>query len=110
MAGKQGRSKVSDILVERKAVDADALKTAQQEASSSGIALEKYLVENDVVPAAEMTLAVSEYLNIQPINLAHFVPDAELVDMISWEALKRHQAVPIAKTGRNLTVALGDPF
>ncbi|MFO7870729.1 MAG: GspE/PulE family protein, partial [Kiritimatiellia bacterium] len=63
-----------------------------------------------VVPAAEMTLAVSEYLNIQPINLAHFVPDAELVDMISWEALKRHQAVPIAKTGRNLTVALGDPF
>ena len=47
---------------------------------------------------------------MRPITLAHFTPDPQLLELVPAERLKTLMAVPIAKVGRVLTVALGDPF
>lgn len=110
MAKKQLKAKLSDILVAHGVIEPDTLKTMEEEAISAGVTLEKYLVEKDLVPNVEMTLAISEYLGMPPITLAHFVPESQLIEMIPRDMMNKYQAIPIARTGRNLTVALGDPF
>lgn len=102
--------RIGDLLLRRQAIKTDVLETALKEAQAAGESLETYLLDKNLVPGSEITLALSQYLNIPPISLAHFVPDAHLLDLIPHEVLNRHLAVPIARVGRNLTVALGDPF
>lgn len=103
-------SVISEILLKHSAIDPEALRQAEEAAKSSGVRLEKYLIEKEIVSHADMTLAISEYLEIAPITLAHFNPNIQLLELIPRETLTRHLAVPVAKIGGNLTVALGDPF
>ena len=102
--------KVIDFLVQRKAVNADALLDAMEESKTSGIRIEKILVQKNLVNGADMALALSEYLSIPPISLAHFVVDSHLLEKIPTETLTRHSVVPLCRTGNLLTVAMGDPF
>ena len=63
-----------------------------------------------LVKAVDMTLAFSEYLKMPPISLAHFNPDPTLLELIPRDTMAKRLAIPIARAGRALTVALGDPF
>ncbi|MDD4870555.1 MAG: ATPase, T2SS/T4P/T4SS family [Kiritimatiellae bacterium] len=110
MDNKPFGGKLLDILQRNKSIDPEVLIKADEETRASGVRLESYLVEKNLVPSTEMILALSEYLNMAPINLAHFTPDTHLVELIPRETLNHCQLVPIAKTGKNLTVALSDPF
>jgi type IV pilus assembly protein PilB len=110
MAKRQQQGSLSDILLARHAVDGAALKIAEEEARNDGVPLEKHLVDNQLVADDMMTLAVSEYLDMPPISLARFSPDSQLVELIPREILTKHLTIPIAKTAKSLTVALGDPF
>ncbi len=103
-------SRIADILLKRGAIGADALRQAQEKAQASSVRLEKYLLDNQLVPPVEVTLALAEYLHMAPVTLAHFTPNSQLVDSIPAEVLKRHQALPLMKAGGTLVVALGDPF
>jgi type IV pilus assembly protein PilB len=103
-------SRVSDILVKRRFIEADALQAAEEEAQSKGTRIEKLLVEKKLVKSEEMTLALSEYLRMPPMTLAHFTPHQQLIEMIPKEMMQKHLVVPISRLGKNLTVALGDPF
>lgn len=110
MDTKQLGGKLLDILQRNKTIDPEALSKADEEARASGVRLESYLVEKNIVPSTEMALALSEYLNMHPISLAHFTPDEHLVELLPREVLNQHQVIPIAKVGKILTVALSDPF
>ena len=103
-------SKLSEILTRYKAVEPTALQEARDKAQTDGVRLEKYLVENKLVPSEVMTLALAEYLHMTPISLAHFVPNAILMESLDREMMKKHVMYPITKVGKCLTIALGDPF
>lgn len=105
-----GSQTIGDVLVRRNAIEGEQLKHAVEGARADGVRLEKYLVEKKLVSPADLTLAISEYLKINPISLAHFTPDNKVVELVPKEVLTRHLAFPLAKTGNSLTVALGDPF
>jgi type IV pilus assembly protein PilB len=62
------------------------------------------------VASVEMTLALAEYLRMPPIGLAHFTPSSALLDLVPQEMMQRRKVVPVARVGRLLTLALGDPF
>ncbi|MDA1043633.1 MAG: ATPase, T2SS/T4P/T4SS family [Verrucomicrobia bacterium] len=110
MAETALRNKISEILLAKGVLDADALAQAEEEARSQGVRLEKYLTEKKLVKPADMTLTLAEYLKMTPISLAHFVPDASLQGLIPRETMAKRLVVPVAKIGRVLTVAMGDPF
>ncbi|MFO7871497.1 MAG: ATPase, T2SS/T4P/T4SS family [Kiritimatiellia bacterium] len=110
MPRSKGRLRIEDILVEHNAISAEQLKEAVQATESSGTRLEKYLVDKEMVEPAAMTLAISEYLGMAPIALGHFTSGEELMELVPKEILARHWAVPVARAGKTLTVALGDPF
>ncbi len=100
----------SDALLRSKVLDSETLKKAEDESREAGVALEKFLIERKMAPPVDIQRAIAEYLGMKPITLAHFIPNAQLVEAIPKELLLKHQIVPLAKTGKTMTVALGDPF
>jgi type IV pilus assembly protein PilB len=101
-------NRILDILLQRGALSEEILAAARTAAGS--LQVEKYLVQNQFVSPAEMTLAISEYVGMPPITLQHFSPDPQLVDMLPSEVWQRLNAFPLARHGPSLLVALGDPF
>lgn len=110
MAKKAFSGKISDILLKNKVIEPEVLQSAEEEARSTGMRLEKFLIEKKLVKSEEMTLALSEYLNMPPIALAHFTPDPQLLELIPRETMVKRLIMPVSRLGKNLTVALGDPF
>jgi len=101
-------SSITDILLRRGAISKDKLEKARQDAGP--VRIEKYLDQNQLVPPAEITLAVSEYLNIPPVILSHCTPNAELLEHLPVELCIRHSILPMMLVGQTLYVAMGDPF
>jgi len=110
MAAKQSRARISGILLKHRFIGPEVLETAEVEASAKGIRLEKYLTEKSLVKSEEMALALSEYLKMPPITLAHFSPNPQLLELIPKETMSKRLVIPISQIGKSLTVALGDPF
>ncbi|MDA0323355.1 MAG: ATPase, T2SS/T4P/T4SS family [Verrucomicrobia bacterium] len=110
MATKTANGRITDILLNSEIIGARDLEEAQIHAKTENVRLEKHLVDKGFVKPDQMTLVLSEYLSIPPITLAHFTPDQQLLDMVPKSTLTKHLMVPIARTGRSLTVAMGDPF
>jgi type IV pilus assembly protein PilB len=110
MAKENYASRISAILLQNRAIDPQALEDATVEAQVKGVRLEKLIMEKKLVRAAHMTLALSEYLDMPPISLAHFTPNPRLIQLIPKDVMHRHLVVPLAEAGKTLTVAVGDPF
>ena len=110
MAQRKHRGNISDILIHRGSISQERLDEAREIASADGTRLEKVLSELQMIDSEEMILALSEYLHMPPISLANFSPTPQLVETIPPELMVQRQVIPIAKVGKTLTVALGDPF
>ncbi len=108
--GAPQASQIKDILLQRGSIAPDVLAEAEQEALKTGVRLEKYLADKRRVSPVEMTLALSSYLRMPPISLVHFTPDKSLQDVVPQNMMQRHKAIPVARLGSSLTLALGDPF
>ena len=64
-----------------------------------------------IADGAEFAVAAADYLHLQPISLpAGFVPPADALCGMKYEAWNRVKAIPLAKTCGRLTVAFADPF
>ncbi len=109
---KKGKAsgKISDILLDHGILNETALAEAENEARSKGVRLEKYLTDNKLVKSVDMVLALAEYLKMPPISLENFTPNQELVDLIPRETMAKRLVIPVSKMGKNLTIAMGDPF
>ena len=101
---------LSTTLLRRKVADPDALEEACREAESGTVRFEKLVLERKLTSPENMTLAIAEYLRMPPITLRHFTPNAQLLDLVPREMLAKRLIMPIARMGRTLTVAFGDPF
>jgi type IV pilus assembly protein PilB len=110
MAKQKNTGKISDILLARKVIDAKALEEAEAGAKTNGIRLEKFLIEKKLVKPVDMTLAMAEYLKMPPISLAHFTPEPGLLELFPKETMAKRLFIPIARLGKSLTLAMGDPF
>ena len=108
--GAMHAGRIKDILLRRGAIAPEVLAEAEQEALKTGVRLEKLLADKHRVAPVEMTLALAEYLRMPPIGLTHFTLNKSLMEMVPQELMQRRKAVPVARVGRSMTVALGDPF
>ncbi len=110
MSASPYNTRLAEILLGRNLIKPDLLEESIQEVQASGARLERYIVEHNFVTGAEMALALAEYLHMAPIRLRHFTPPGDLIELIGRDIANTHLVVPLAKTGKTLTVALGDPF
>ena len=99
-----------DCLKRIRPIEADLFEEAEKEADLTNKPLEKLLIEQGVVSDVDMVLATAEYLDIRPIALSDFTPERGLVELMSKDKWKTLRAVPVAKLGGRLTVAMADPF
>lgn len=91
-------------------MDQNSIQQAFESAKAEGKRFEEYLIEKKLISDIDITLVISEYLNMAPVSLAHFTPDSQLLELIPADKMKNILAVPVARIGKTLTVALGDPF
>ncbi|MEI7436018.1 MAG: ATPase, T2SS/T4P/T4SS family [bacterium] len=105
-----GGHKIAEVLVRRRVLTEEGMRSALERMPSNAGRLERYLVESHAVPVAEMTLAVADYLRMPPISLANYTPNADLIASLPAEIIKHHLILPMIKFGGVLTVAMGDPF
>jgi len=102
--------KIATILLRRNMINMQTLQQARTSAQADGKRLEECLVDRKIISDTDMTLVLAEYLAISPMTLAHFIPDSQLLDLIPKELRNKLVAIPIAKVGKTLTIAVGDPF
>lgn len=102
--------KVGELLLRRHSIHQEDFEAARDEATASGTRIEKVLVQRSLVTPEDMALALSEYLNIPPISVAHFTPDNVLLEKFPRDVMLRHMIIPLAQAGKMVTVAMGDPF
>jgi type IV pilus assembly protein PilB len=110
MAKRDLTGTLSTILLRRNAIDPEALDDACREAESGSIRIEKLILDRKLTSPDNVALALAEYLNMPPISLKHFTPNAQLLELIPRDTLSKRSMMPIARVGRTLTVAVGDPF
>jgi type IV pilus assembly protein PilB len=110
METEASSSKLYEICLRRHAAKPEALLEAQTEAERTGGRFEKILLDKNLISGTDMVLALAEYLNIPPIELQHFTPDPQLMDLAPRDMLHRHHLLPLCRCGQMLTVAMGDPF
>jgi len=110
MARRGFTGKIRDILLARSVIELKVLEEAEAQAQTHGLRLEKYLLDKKLVKSVDMTLALSEYLRMPPISLAQFTPDSRLLELLPRETMIKRLVIPVARIGKSITLALGDPF
>ena len=99
-----------DCLKQVRPIAADIYAEAELESEQTNIPLEQLLVKQGVISDVDLVLATAEYLDIRPISLNKFVPNTALIELMKKEQWTGLKAIPVAKLGGTLTVAMADPF
>ncbi|HSR88121.1 MAG TPA: ATPase, T2SS/T4P/T4SS family, partial [Pontiella sp.] len=107
---KTRATSLMDCLKQVRPIEAEIFQEAEKEAAEKSVPIEELLIEQGVVSSVDMVLATAAYLDLRPISLKNFSPAASLIELLPKEKWKELKALPISKTGSQLTVAMADPF
>ncbi len=107
--GLQRRKTVSEVLAERKLLDADQLKKVADEAAKSGKNFQQAAIDSGLIGKAQLLKALSEDWQVKAVDLLQMDVDAEVAKIIPEAVARRHVAIPFAKEESVLFVAMADP-
>ena len=107
---QQQFDRVTRILLEAAALDADQLRRAQGEQVRSGAPLHQVLVTLGYVREQDAMNAMGKALGLPTVDLREVVPPEDLVTAIPAELAYRHQIIPLERTDSTLRVAVADPL
>ncbi len=99
-----------DCLKQVRPVEAEIFEEAEKEAREKQVPIDQLLIEQGVISDVDMVLATAAYLDLRPISLKSFSPDSSLLELLPKDKWKELKALPVCKTGTQLTVAMADPF
>ncbi|MDZ8119385.1 GspE/PulE family protein [Pontiella agarivorans] len=101
---------IIDCLKALRPIPPEVFAATEQEAQDSNVPLEQLLVKHGVVSETDLVMATAEYMDLRPISLSRFTLDHDLLELMDKHRWQDLRALPIAKTGNLLTVAMADPF
>jgi type IV pilus assembly protein PilB len=96
-------------LVEAKIVTQDALQKAVQQQKSSGGSVTASLVKIGALTEEQLLDFLSSHFRVPAVDLRHTEPDATVVRLLPADLATKFLAVPLARSGRRLKVALAQP-
>jgi serine/threonine protein kinase len=101
--------RLGDLLVETNNITEEQLAIALREQPKSGLRLGELLVQMEYVSDRGMREALCKQLGIGFVELEGVSLDRAVARVIPPELARHHRALPIARDGDRLTVALEDP-
>jgi type IV pilus assembly protein PilB len=107
--GRSGR-RIGEVVVDLGFADQDAVEQAVTVARSLRKPTGQVLVERGVLRQDQLARVVAERFGLDYIDLSVYEPDMGAVNLLSAEAIKRYQAVPVSFTDDGaLLLAMADP-
>jgi serine/threonine protein kinase len=109
LEGFKRKYRLGDLLVETNIITEEQLTVALREQQRSGQRLGELLVQLDYVSDRRLRETLCKQLGIDFVELDEIPLDRAITREIPRELATRHRALPIAREGNRLTVALEDP-
>ncbi|MFA5142816.1 MAG: GspE/PulE family protein [Candidatus Omnitrophota bacterium] len=104
------RDRLVDTLIKGKLVKENDLKSALDIQRRFGGSLGKILIDRGFISEKELMVAMSQQLNIPPIDLSKYKIDKALIELIPEKTARQYLIMPVSKLGKVLTVAMSDPL
>jgi len=104
------RKSLGESLVEQKLITEEQLKAAQKEGAKSSEPLRKTLVKLGLVSEEDICNFFEEQLGIPRIDLRNYLIDPKILALVTESLAKKHNMIPLFKTGDTLTIATADPL
>ncbi len=101
---------LKEILLRDHVVTPEDLQRAVEEQEHSGGELSHILLRLKLVPEDQLSVALSEALQIPLLNLNLFRIDPSLLKLIPKETAEKSLLIPISRFGDHLTIAMVDPL
>lgn len=108
--GQNARENLLSLLVNRNVLKKEQLEEIINNFDGNQLELEKKLTDDYKVEPVEMCLAMAEYTKVPAVSLANFNLQDQKLQEFPPDLLKRHRAMPLARTLETLTLALADPM
>jgi type IV pilus assembly protein PilB len=100
---------IAQKLMEARLVDESALAKAIQQQKNLGGTLTSHLVKIGAVAEADLLAFLSRLYSAPSIDLKNYEPDPTLTKLIPGELATKFMALPVARSGRRLVVAMANP-
>lgn len=97
-------------MVETGALTQEQHDSVLKEAKSSQKPVTEILVQRNIVSERDLTLFLSQELNLPVMNPLNFKIPADLLAIIPQDYVKKYRIIPISRFGRTLTVATANPL
>ncbi|MCM3568391.1 GspE/PulE family protein [Neobacillus mesonae] len=106
----QKRKRLGDLLVNASIITERQLLEALSEQKNTGNRLGDQLIAMNLVSEQQIIEVLEYQLGIPHVDLYKQKIDRKLVNIISEELARKHQILPLKKTGNRLMVAMADPL
>jgi general secretion pathway protein E len=103
-------AKLGAFLLARGSLDELAVRRAQRAHKQSGERFDLVLTRLGLVPEAELSRALAEYLSLPFVGAADLPQAPVLTEQLPLQFLKSHRLLPIADVPDRVVVAMADPF
>jgi hypothetical protein len=100
---------LSDVIVELGFAPREAVEKAVRAARSPGTTVARVLLEMGAIDEEQLARATAERYGIDYVDLDGFRVDAAAANLIEPAIPRRYRAVPVARLGTGLLVAMADP-
>jgi type IV pilus assembly protein PilB len=106
----RNRKTLGEILVEWGVVDEKDVQRAVELAKSSHRRLGDALIEMNLADEEQVTKAMATQFDLEYVDLDHHVVDANAMQYIPEELVRRHLVLPIGKENGRLRIIIHDPL
>jgi type IV pilus assembly protein PilB len=96
-------------LVLAELLDEKSAQQAHAQAQRNKISLVTYLVQNKLVKSRLLAELAAEQFGVAFFDLASIDKDSQPKDLVSEKLIRQHRALPLARRGNKLFVAVSDP-
>jgi len=107
--GQQLRKKLGELLVEAGLVSRKQVQEALEEQQKTGKRLGQILVERGSVSKDELGRVLQTQTGFPYVSLTAQPLDREVVGLVPESLVRRFRAIPIAREGNELIIAMADP-
>ncbi|RJP21320.1 MAG: type IV-A pilus assembly ATPase PilB [Candidatus Abyssobacteria bacterium SURF_5] len=104
------KKRLGDILIEERLLTQEQLAQALYEQRRTGQPLVVILIQAGLVSEEDIVITLSEQLGIPHLRVESYEIPPEVIGEVSEGIARRYHLIPVAKTGKSLTVAMSDPL